>query len=106
MITIGKSYTVFKPKEKNNNNGERMVSFSLGNSSYNKAIGAWENKGFVNVCAKTNQMIKDRDKIIISKITGLDTSEFNGKQSITIFVELEGEMSGNYEAIDSNDLPF
>lgn len=106
MITIGKSYMVFKPKEKTNNNGDRMVTFSLGNSNYNKAIGAWENKGFINVIARTNQFIQDRDRVTISKITGIDTNEYNEKQSVTIFVELEGEDQGNYEAVSSDDLPF
>ena len=49
MISIGKQYIVFKPKEKTNNKGERIVSFSIGNSSYNKFADAWENKGFINV---------------------------------------------------------
>ena len=106
MITVGKQYMVFKPKEKISSNGERMVTFSVGNSSYNKAIGAWENKGFINVCAKTNQVILDRNKVTISEITALDTSEYNEKQLVTIFVKLEGETQGNYEAIPSDELPF
>lgn len=106
MISVGKQYMVFKPKEKNTSKGERIVSFSIGNSSYNKIADAWENKGFINVCAKTNQFINDRDKVTISKITGLDTGEYNGKQSVTIFVELEGETQENYEPVDSSDLPF
>ena len=106
MISVGKQYMVFRPKEKTTNKGERMVTFAIGNSSYNKAADAWENKGFINVIAKTNQFISDRDKVTISKITGLDTSEYNDKQSVTIFVELEGETEGNYEAIPNDELPF
>ena len=106
MISVGKQYTIFKPKEKTTSKGERIVSFSIGNSSYNKSIGAWDNKGFINVIAKTNQFISDRDKVTIAKITGLDTSEYNEKQSVTIFVELEGETEGNYEAIPNDELPF
>ena len=106
MISVGKPYMVFKPKEKTNSNGERIVSFSIGNSSYNKSIEAWESKGFINVIAKTNQFINDRDKVTIAKINGLDTAEYNEKMSITIFVELEGETQGNYEAVPSDELPF
>ena len=108
MISIGKSYMVFKPKEKTNSKGERIVSFSIGNSSYNKFTDAWENKGFINVCAKTNQSISDREKVTISKITALDTSEYNDKLNVTIFVELEGEgnIQENYEAVGSDSLPF
>ena len=112
MIAVGKSYMVFKPKEKTNSSGERIVSFSIGNSSYNKFADAWENKGFINVCAKTNQKIDDRDKVIISKITGLDTNEYDDKQIITIFVELEGELKANYEtatnyeSTSGDELPF
>jgi hypothetical protein len=108
MISIGKQYMVFKPKEKTNNKGERIVSFSIGNSSYNKFADAWENKGFINVCAKTNQKIDDRDKVTISKITALDTSEYNDKQNVMIFVELEGEENApetNYASMD-DELPF
>ena len=85
-----------------------MVSFSLGNSSYNKAIGAFENKGFVNVCATTKQLIYDRDRVTISEITALDTSEYNGKQTVTIFVKLAGEelQQDNYQPINDSDLPF
>lgn len=106
MISAGKSYMVFKPKEKTNSNGERIISFSIGNSSYNKGIGAYENKGFINVIAKTNQVISDRERVTIAKINSLDTSEYNEKLSITIFVELEGETQGNYEAVPSDELPF
>lgn len=106
MITTGKSYMVFKPKEKINNNGERIMSFSIGNRTYNKGIGTYENKGFINVIAKTNQSISDRDRVTISKINSLDTNEYNGKQNVTIFVELEGETQGNYETVSSDELPF
>jgi len=106
MISVGRQYMVFKPKEKTTSKGEHLVSFSIGNSSFNKIANAWENKGFINVIAKTNQFISDRDKVTISKITGLDTSEYEGKQNVTIFVELEGETEGNYEAIPNDELPF
>lgn len=106
MISIDKSYMVFKPKEKINSKGERIVSFSIGNSSYNQATGSWENKGFIYVCAKTNQTINDRDKVTIAKITGLDVSEYDGKHNTTIFVELAGETQNNYEAVSNDELPF
>lgn len=108
MISIGKQYTVFKPKEKTNSKGERIVTFSIGNSSYNKFTNSYDNKGFINVCAITKQLIYDRDRVSIKEITALDTSEFNGKPSITIFVKLEGEelIEDNYNSTDSNDLPF
>lgn len=106
MISVGKSYMVFKPKEKTNSNGEKIVSFSIGNSSYNKEIGGYNNKGFVRVVATTNQFISDRDRITIAKINSLDTNEYDGKQYITIFVELEGEPKENYEAIPQDELPF
>lgn len=108
MISTGKSYMVFKPKEKTNSNGDRIVSFSIGNSSFNKIANAWENKGFINVIAKTNQYINDRDKVTISKINGLDISEYNDKTSTTIFVELEGEsdIQENYDSLSGDELPF
>lgn len=106
MISVGRAYVAFKPKEKKNNNGERIVSFSIGNSSYNRDLGTYENKGFVNVIAKTNQFISDRDRVTISKINSLDTNEYNGKQNLTIFVELEGETEGNYETVPNDELPF
>lgn len=106
MISTGKSYMVFKPKEKTNSNGDRIVSFSIGNSSYNKEIGAYDNKGFINVIASTNQTIEDRDRVIISKINSIDTNEYNGKQNVTIFVELEGELDNNYEPVSGDELPF
>lgn len=108
MISVGKQYTVFKPKEKTNSKGDRMVTFSIGNSTYNKAIGSFENKGFINVCANTKQLIYDRDRVTISEITAIDTNEYNGKQSITIFVKLSGEelQQDNYQPANESDLPF
>lgn len=106
MISVGKSYTIFKPKEKTNSKGERIVTFSIGNSSFDKNMNTWNNKGFINIIAKTNQFLSDRDKVTISKITAIDTSEYNDKQSVTAFVELEGEQQGNYEAVESSELPF
>lgn len=96
MISIEKMHTVFKPKEKISSKGDRIVLFSLGNSVFDKTNNSWTNKGFINVVAKTNQLISDRDKVKISKITGIDTTEFNGKQNVTIFVELEGENQTDY----------
>ena len=55
MISVGKQYTVFKPKEKTTSKGDRIVTFSIGNSTYNKAIGSFENKGFIfsnKICLK------------------------------------------------------
>ena len=109
MIVTGKAYTVFKPKEKTTSKGERIVSFSIGNSSFDRLSNTWINKGFINVVARTNQLISDRDKVTISKINSLDTNEYNGQQNITIFVELEGEMQApqeNYEAVPNDELPF
>ena len=106
MISAGKPYMIFKPKEKTNSKGERIVTFSVGNSSFDRTMNTWSSKGFINVIAKTNQFLSDRDKVTISKITGIDTSEYNDKQSVTIFVELEGEQQGNYESIPNDDLPF
>lgn len=108
MVSVGKQYMVFKPKEKTNSKGERVVSFSIGNSTYNKATNSWESKGFINVCVKTNQFINDRDKVTFSKITGLDTSVYDGKTSVIIYAELEGESAAqeNYESIPESELPF
>ena len=106
MITIGKSYMIFKPKEKENSKGEKIVTFSIRNSAYDKLSNSWIQKGFINIIAKTNQFLSDRDKVTISKITAIDTSEYNDKQSVTAFVELEGEQQGNYEAVESSELPF
>lgn len=109
MISVGKSYTIFKPKEKTNSKGERIVMFSVGNSSFDRNSNSWNNKGFINIVAKTNQDISDRDKVTISKITAIDTNEYNGSQNVTAFVELEGEQQipqENYEAVSENELPF
>lgn len=108
MVSVGKKYMIFKPKEKTNNKGERVVSFSVGNSSYNKAMNTWDNKGFMNVCVKTNQVINDRDKVIFSEITDIDTNTYDGKTVVTFFAKLEGESSAqeNYEAVEPDMLPF
>lgn len=105
MISAGKSYTIFKPKE-TTIKGEKGYAFSIGNSNYNKATGEWNNKGFINILATTNQFLSDRDKVTIAKITGADTNEYKGKTTVTLFVLLEGEEQGNYEAVESDMLPF
>lgn len=105
MISAGKSYTIFKPKE-TTVKGEKAVRFSIGNSSFNKETQNWENKGFINVTAITNQFISDRDRVTISEIVSIDTNEYNGKQTVSILVKLEGEKQGNYEAVPSDELPF
>lgn len=109
MISVGKSYMIFKPKEKENSKGEKIVTFSIGNSAFDRLSNTWIQKGFINVVAKTNQYLSDRDKVTISKITAIDTNEYNEKQSVTAFVELEGEQQAsqeNYEATSDFELPF
>jgi len=107
MISKGNTYTVFKPKDIMVK-GEKGVKFSVGNSSFNKNSNSWENKGFINVVAITNQDISDRDKVKITEINSIDTNEYNGKTSVTIFVELEGESNNqeNYNSLSGDELPF
>jgi len=107
MISKGNAYTVFKPKDIMVK-GEKGVKFSIGNSSFNKSTNSWENKGFINVVAITNKDISDRDKVKITEINSVDTSEYNGKTSVTIFVELEEELNTqeNYNSLSSDELPF
>ena len=71
MISKGNTYTVFKPKDIMVK-GEKGVKFSVGNSSFNKNSNSWENKGFINVVAITNQNISDRDKVKITEINSID----------------------------------
>ena len=106
MITIGKQYMVFKPKEKLNSKGERIVYFSIGNSSFDKTTNSWISKGFINVVAKSNQVIEDRQKVIFSEINSIDTNEYEGRQTVTLFVTLSGEKPTGYEAVSGSDLPF
>jgi len=107
MISKGNTYTVFKPKDIMVK-GEKGVKFSVGNSSFNKNSNSWENKGFINVVTITNQDISDRDKVKITEINSIDTNEYNGKTSVTIFVELEGESNNqeNYNSLSGDELPF
>lgn len=105
MISVGKTYTIFKPKE-TKIKGEKGYAFSIGNSDYNKATGEWINKGFINILATTNQFLSDRDKVTIAKITGADTNEYKGNTNVTLFVLLEGELEANYEPTSDDELPF
>ena len=107
MISKGNSYTVFKPKDIMVK-GEKGVKFSIGNSSFNKSTNNWENKGFINVVVITNKDISDRDKVKITEINSVDTSEYNGKTSVTIFVEIEGDSNNqeNYNSLSGDELPF
>lgn len=109
MISKGNAYTVFKPKDIMVK-GEKAVKFSIGNSSFNKNSKSWENKGFINVVAITNQEISDRDKVKITEINSIDTNNYNGTTSVTIFVGIEGD-SGfnnqeNYNSLSGDELPF
>lgn len=106
MISKGNTYTAFKPKDIMIKE-EKGVKFSIGNSSFNKSTNSWENKGFINVVAITNQDISDRDKVKISAINSVDTNEYNGKMSVTIFVELEEpSIQENYNSLSGDELPF
>ena len=112
MISAGKSYMIFKPKEKTNSKGEREVSFSIGNSVYNKETKTYTNNGFVYVTAKTNQYLSDKDKVTVSKIISVNPTIYYDREtnkpvaSGFFTIELEGEQQGNYEAVPNDELPF
>ena len=116
-LVVGKEYMIFNPKEKIGNEGKREISFGIGNNYYDKEAKAWKTESFLNVTAKTNQRLSNKDKVTISKILSANPtiyfSQREQKQVPSGFftVELKGEgevteQQNNYEAVSSDDLPF
>ena len=107
MISVGKSYKVMNVKEGTSRKGEPWVILSLGNSEYKADTKSWINKGFINVFVNTGDFYSKGDKVELQEITGIDTSEYNGKTSITIFAKVKPkEEFSNYDSIPSDELPF
>lgn len=105
MINKDHNYTAYSPKQTKTG----KVMFNISN--FDKKNPSF--KSYITVFCNNDVEIYDRQKITITEITGVNTSEYNGKLQVSMFAnvlpdkdELEA-MAGDVKAnIEADDLPF
>lgn len=107
MINKDHNYTAYSPKQTKTG----KVMFSISN--FDKKNPNF--KSYITVFCNNDVEIYDRQKITITEITGVNTSEYNGKLQVSMFANVEpnhedikASVPNHVDSVNisDSDLPF